>query len=176
MRVAADRLTAIAVIRQQFRLIANPDLSHLDPGVELLGESFHEFPEIDAILGQIVEDQTLFSEQVFGIDELHLELVFPDERFAAQKLIPFLAVEIRFDDMIVGGRLAKDRAALLLLTEIGAGLLGRRSEDFPPFDAPFTPDDDGGVPRKDQLPLGEKLSDGSGQPVTNDISIGHNAA
>ena len=176
MRVTAHHFAAIAIIGKEFRLVADANLSHLDPGVELLGESFHEFPEIDPVLGQIVEDQTLFSEQMFGIDELHLELVFPDERFAAQKLIPFLAVEICFDDMIVGGRFAEDRAALLLLTEIGAGLFGRRSEDFPPFDAPFAPDDDGGVPRKDQLPLGEKFSDSSGQPVANDISIGHNAA
>ena len=53
VRVAADRTAAIAVVGQQLGLVADADLPHLDPRLELAGQRPDQLAEIDPALGQI---------------------------------------------------------------------------------------------------------------------------
>ncbi len=171
--VAADGFAAVAVIGEELGFVADADLAHFDAGVELLGEGFDEVAEVDSVFGEVVEDEAFLAEEVFGVDELHLEFVLGDELLAAEEFVAFLAVEVGFDDVVVGGGFAEDGSAFLLEAEVFPGLIGGGAEDFAPFDASFAADDDGGVAGEGGLPFGDEFPDGAGEAVADDVTIGH---
>ena len=71
MRVAADGLAAIAVVGQQLGFVADADLPHFDPRLKFGGQRFHQVAKIDAVFGQVIDDEPLAAEDVLDIDELH---------------------------------------------------------------------------------------------------------
>ena len=73
VRVAADRLAAVAVVGQQLGLVAHADLPHLDARLILAGQVLDQLAEIDALLGQEIKDDALAAEQVLDIDQFHLQ-------------------------------------------------------------------------------------------------------
>ena len=73
MRVAADRLTAVAVVGQQLGLVAHSDLAHFDPDAERFGHFFNQFPEIYAPFGGIIKCSLGFIALVFHISYLHVK-------------------------------------------------------------------------------------------------------
>ena len=75
MRVAADRLAAVAVVGQQLGLVADADLPHFDPRLKLAGQLPHQLAKIDPVLGQVVDHDPLAAEQVLDVDQLHVELL-----------------------------------------------------------------------------------------------------
>jgi len=112
--VAADGFTTVSVVGEEFGFVPYADLSHFDAGVELLGEGFDEIPEIDAVFSEVIKDESFFPEEMLGVDKLHLEFVLFDELLTAEKLVPFLAVQMTACSVIVRGGLTEDGSIFLL--------------------------------------------------------------
>ena len=81
--VAAHRLAAVAIVGQQLGLVTHADLAHFDARAILAGQVLDQLAEIDALLGQEKEDHPLAAEEMFDVDELHLQLTLLDELLAA---------------------------------------------------------------------------------------------
>ena len=110
MRVAAHRAAAIAVVGQQFRFIAHADLPHLDPRLELAGQQSDQLAKIDPAFGQIVDHDPFAAEDMFGVDQLHLQaepfdVLLADLDFVSGLLLHALQLMVVF-----GSHLAEDLA------------------------------------------------------------------
>ena len=115
MRVATNRFAAISIIRQQLCFIPYADLAHLDPRLVSLGQRLDQFAEIDPVLGQVIKDDAFAAEEVFDIDQLHLEPFFLDQVVAPDELNPFTpphVVEMAVQDCINQVSPARDAVAL----------------------------------------------------------------
>jgi len=56
MRIATDRLAAVAVIREKFCLITNADLPQFDSRLEFAGHALDQFAKIDSLFRQKEEN------------------------------------------------------------------------------------------------------------------------
>ena len=78
---AADH-AATAHRAEHLRFVADADLAQLDAGVVLAHEVLDQLAEVDAGRRGEVKHQLAAIEENFHIDELHVELAFPDARLA----------------------------------------------------------------------------------------------
>src|SRR5262249_21671675 len=63
VRVAANRLAAVTVVRQQLGLVADTDLAHFDAGLVFPSQVLDQVAEIDPLLRQEVEHDAFAAEQ-----------------------------------------------------------------------------------------------------------------
>ena len=70
----ANRLTAIAVVGQQFRFIPHANLPHFDACLKLFGQISDQLAKINTSFGQKVDDDSFAAENSLDIDQLHLQL------------------------------------------------------------------------------------------------------
>ena len=110
VRVAADRLAAVAVVGQQLGLVADADLPHLDARLVLAGQVLDQLAEIDALLGQEIEDDPLAAEQVLDVHQLHLQCAAARQPLAGFQLLLFLLAEPRPLLAVLVGQRADDPA------------------------------------------------------------------
>ncbi len=94
MRIAADRLAAIAVIGEQLGLVADADLAHFDTGTIFASQVLDQFAKIDAFLGQKIEDDAFTAEEVLDVHQLHLQVALLDELAATGELGDLLLVDL----------------------------------------------------------------------------------
>ncbi len=140
MRVATDRLAAVAVIGLEFRLVADTDLPQFDARVEGSREFFDEFAKVDALLGKKVEDDALATEQVFDIDELHLQPAVGDGFAGGVELATLVLVDFLDFPAVIGRQVSQDRAARRL-AELGNGPRICQAQDVADFLAAVGADD-----------------------------------
>ena len=133
VRVAADRLAAVAVVGQQLGLVADADLPHFDPRLKLVGERLHEVAKVDAALGQVVDDDPLAAVQVLDVDQLHVEIELLDLALADFVLAPLLLEHLAQLALIVARHLAQD-LALLGIDQLGDRFVGRFAQHFARFE------------------------------------------
>ena len=167
MGVAADRLAAVAVIGQQFRLVANADLPHFDPGLQRPLQRLDECPEIDSVFGKVVDHDAFAAEQPLDIDQLHGERQFGDLPFADAEVLfagqfePFgLRVVLREHfpkDLAAGG-----------IGELGDGVIGRFAQDISELQSARSAGHDASASAVRFLPR-EKDADHAGRTVTNHV-------
>ena len=77
-RRATEWAAARPVPAQDTRLVADADLPHLDPRVEVRGKIAHQFPEVHAPFRRVVEDEPRAVEQLLDARQLHLKPAFAD--------------------------------------------------------------------------------------------------
>src|SRR5260370_28490056 len=75
---AAERTAAGAVAAEHLRLVADADLPHLDPHVELRGQIADELPEVHARFRRVIEDEARAVEDVLHLRQLHREPALAD--------------------------------------------------------------------------------------------------
>ncbi len=110
VRVAADRLAAVAVVGQQLGLVADADLPHLDARLVLAGQVLDQLAEIDALLGQEVEDDPLAAEQVLDVHQFHLQMALADEALAGRQFVGLDGVQSIQCGLVLVGQPAQDAA------------------------------------------------------------------
>ena len=118
-------LAAIAVVGQQFRLVADADLPHLDPRLELAGQGPDQLAEIDPCVGQVVDHYPFAAEKMFHVDQLHLQAELSDLPPTYVELGPALLLEAPQLAAVFGGHFAKDLAgagAFQVAQNLGRGL------------------------------------------------------
>ena len=84
-------------------LLPRPDLLHLDPDAELLGENLDQLAEIDPFVGNVIENSLDLIALVFDVADLHIQvqagrdLARTDHRFVLEtdRLLPLFDV-VRF--------------------------------------------------------------------------------
>src|SRR5262249_58961918 len=79
VRITAYRFSTVAVIGLELRLVADADLPQLDARLEVAGEVLNQFAEVDALPGEGVKYDPLAAEEVFDIDQSHLQFTVADE-------------------------------------------------------------------------------------------------
>ena len=170
MRVAADRLAAIAVVGQQLRLVADADLPHFDAGLEFAGQVLDQLAEIDALLGQEIEDEPFAAEEVLDVDEFHLQLAFVDEIVAA--IIGRFFAGLAFEELhaILVGHRADDLALGRLLDELD-GARRRLAQDLADFQAALGLDDDVLAAAILALGAGFEVAEEAHDAVTDDVVL-----
>ena len=84
--IAAHRLAAVAIIGLELGLVADADLPQLNPRLQLAGQVFDQFPEIDPLFGQEVEDCPLAAEEPFDVHQLHLQSALGDQSGAGLEI------------------------------------------------------------------------------------------
>jgi len=121
VRVAAHWLAAVAVVGQEFGLVAHTDLPQFDPRLKLAGQELHQFAEVHPFVGQEIKHDALAAEQVFDVDQFHLQahladLVAADIVLAVAGLaevLDALAVVVgEWSDDLPAGRLGDHRDGL----------------------------------------------------------------
>ena len=100
VRVAADRLAAVAVVGQELGLVADADLPHLDARLVLAGQVLDQLAEIDPLFRQEVENDPLAAEQVLDVDQLHLEAALGHKVLASLQLAAFRLAQLMDDGPI----------------------------------------------------------------------------
>ncbi len=86
MSVTADWFSAIPVISEQLGFVANADLLHFNPRLELIGQSLHQLAKIDTILRDVVDNNPFAAKQMLEIDQIHRQIQFLDDSTACLKL------------------------------------------------------------------------------------------
>ena len=99
MRVAADLFATVSIVGQQLGLVANADLTHLNPSLKLARQRPNQVAKIDSVLRQIINDDSLAAEEMLDVDQLHVEthvldLLLADLVFFALLIVHFAQLEI----------------------------------------------------------------------------------
>ena len=81
---------AYANATHDLRLVANADLTKLDPGLEHAGEVLYELAEVDPSVGGEIKQDLVVVEGIFRIDELHFQPMLLDLLEADLKSLFFL--------------------------------------------------------------------------------------
>ena len=168
MRVAADTLSAIAEIGQEFRFVPDADLAHFDPCLEFRGEHFDQLSEVDASLGQVVDNDPFTAEEVLDHDQIHGQIHSPDDTAALIELFAFLAVN-PFDLVRVGSGQGASDIALLGVSQHLDLVFSRLPEDQAELKSPLCAQDGLRLRRKSTIFRSGKYPEKSHGPVTDDI-------
>src|SRR5262249_16681056 len=108
--VAANGLTAIAIVGQELGFIAHPNLAELNAGLIFASKILDQVAEIHSLFRQEVKNNTLAAEEVFDVDQFHLELALRNEILASKELLPFVLMKLVEADKVRGGQRAEDLA------------------------------------------------------------------
>ena len=95
---------------EHLRLVPDADLAQFDAGVVLAHQILYQFTKVDPGRGGKVKHQLAAIEQDLHIDELHVELAFPDARFTELVRGVRQGIVLFGDDLILVGHLAQDIA------------------------------------------------------------------
>ena len=172
VRIAANGLAAVAVIRQQLRLIADADLPQLDPPLKFPGQVFDQLAEVHALFRQEVKDNPLAAEQVLDVHQLHLKLAVFDETAAGLHFLPFGFLEAIQLLTIIRGDEAKNLPVRRLRKQLDDLRLGLR-EHLSDFLAALAANDDCRPPAVRSLAGRLEFAEKAHHPVANDIFRGH---
>ena len=78
MRITANGLAAVPIIRKQFRFVADTDLPHFDSRAQLARQHFHQLPKVNALFRQVVNHDALSAKDLFDVHKLHVEAQLVD--------------------------------------------------------------------------------------------------
>ena len=141
MVVAADWFATISIVRQQFCLIANPDLFHLDSRLELRSQQFYKITKIDTLLGQVENHDPFAAEQLLDIDQLHLQTERINVLLASINFIPPSPIEV-IDRIKIIIRYATHDVTSGRIIEMGKGIIGGFTKHLADFQSAIRANDD----------------------------------
>jgi hypothetical protein len=169
IEIAANRFATITVIGQQLRFVADANLSHLNPSLKLFGQLSDQFAKIDTLFGQIINDNTLATQDMFQVDQLHFKAEFFDHGLAFGKLRTCLSFHVRQLIFIVGGHAADD-FTLFRVSQPVDSVIGGLAQDFTRLKSPLGAGDDAFSAGEGLiLAANRENSQCSHQSVTNDV-------
>ena len=129
VRVAADRLAAVAVIGQQLGFVADANLPHFDARLKFAGELLHQLAKVDAVLGQVVDDNSLAAKHMLDIDQLHRQFEFGHVAAARFELVLLAEFHAAHFAVILGAHHPQD-LALRRIVEFREGVVGGLTQNF----------------------------------------------
>ena len=88
--MAAQRPSADADASHNFSLVPDAYLAQLNPGLKHAGQILHQLPEINSAVGGKVKQDLIIIKCVFGVNELHIQMMLFDFFLADFKGIPLL--------------------------------------------------------------------------------------
>jgi hypothetical protein len=137
MGVAANGLAAVPVVCQKSSLVADADLSHLDASPEDSCQVLYQFTEVDALLGEVIENHPLATEDRFNVDQIHLKTAIGNMAQANRVAFPLDVSQEFPGTQIVGRRRSQNLAARRVLEEPRSHFTGW-AQYVTQFDAPIS--------------------------------------
>ena len=141
MGIAANRLSAVAVVGQYFGLVADSNLPHLDPGTEGTRQILDQFSKVDSFFGQVKKDNSLAAKKKLNVDQIHLEPPGCNQFLAGRKALLLSTGEAGLEFQVRGSRQAED-LALDRILQVGRGPLAPRAENLTELGSSVAPDHD----------------------------------
>jgi hypothetical protein len=139
VRIATNGFAAVAIIGKKLGLVAYSDLAHLDPRLEDAGQVLHQLAKIDALLREIIEDNSFTAVNQLDVNQIHLKPASSDQFLTRNKGRRAIGINPGFVLAIIGRRSAQN-----LATRGVAHVPGRafryRAEDFADLGAPISSD------------------------------------
>ena len=125
--LAAAALSAALIVANQAGLVSCADLSHLDPGAVLSGQTLNQIAEVDSGLGCEIKNYPLAAKQVLHRHQLHFQIQLFHLLTAVRQRLARRAFQVPEVDHVLRVGLTQHLAPAMqgILRAVGLGVIGQ---------------------------------------------------